>query len=84
MALLDRIEYKLGDAEIDEPSDIGTDGRTIDMGWYIKGLENASEVLTKATEVYSELGIPGRGWLEWGKEGLSKKYTVDGYSFEDL
>lgn len=84
MALLDRIEDKLGDADIDEPSDIGTDGKTIDMGWYIKGLKNASEVLTKATEVYSALGIPGRGWLEWGKEGLSKKYTVDGYSFEDL
>lgn len=84
MALLDRIEDKLDDAEIDEPSDIGTDGKTIDMGWYIKGLKNASEVLTKATEVYSALGIPGRGWLEWGKEGLSKKYTVDGYSFDDL
>jgi len=84
MELLDRIEAKLDDEEIDDPSDIGTDGKTIDMGWYVKGLKNASETLEKATEVYSELGIPGRGWLEWGKEGLSKKYTVDGYSYDDL
>ena len=51
---------------------------------YIKGLENASDTLTQVTEIYSALGIPGRGWLEWGNERLSQKYTVDGYSFEDL
>lgn len=84
LALLDRIEDKVGDAGIDEPSGIGTDGRTIDMSWYIKGLENASDTLTQVTEIYSALGIPGRGWLEWGNERLSQKYTVDGYSYDDL
>lgn len=80
----DRIDESLSEAGIDEPAHIGTNGKTLDMGWYIFGLEEAIELLSDVTEIYSKLGMPGRGWLEWGQEELREKYTVDGYSFDDL
>ena len=80
----DRIDENLSEAGIDGPAQIGTDGKTLDMGWYIFGLEEAIDLLSHVTEIYSKLGIPGRGWLEWGQEELREKYTVDGYSFEDI
>lgn len=80
----DRIDESLSEAGIDEPAHIGTNGKTLDMGWYIFGLEEAIELLSDVTEIYSQLGMPGRGWLEWGQEELREKYTVDGYSFDDI
>lgn len=84
LSRLDKVEDKLLDAGIDEAANIGTDGKMIDMSWYVRGLAAASNLLKDVTEVYSELGIPGRGWLEWGRSDLSRKYTVDGFSFDDL
>jgi hypothetical protein len=81
---LHTIQSSLEDEGIDEPAFIGTNGKTLDLGWYIFGLEGAIEMLSDVTEIYSKLGIAGRGWLEWGQEELRENYTVDGYSFDDL
>ena len=81
---LHSIQSSLEDEGIDEPAFIGTNGKTLDLGWYIFGLEGAIEMLSDVTEIYSKLGIAGRGWLEWGQEELRENYTVDGYSFDDL
>lgn len=82
--LFDRIYEQLDEEEIDEPSHIGTNGKILDIGWYVQGLEKAVEVLADVTEIYSTLGIAGRGWLEWGQEELRENYSVDGYSLDDI
>ena len=54
------------------------------MNWYVFGLDEAIEQLASVTEIYSNLGVAGRGWLEWGQEEMRENYTVDGYSYNDL
>ena len=82
--LFDRIYEGLEEAGIDEPAHIGTNGMTLDIGWYVTGLDGAIDLLAHVTELYSDLGIAGRGWLEWGQEEMRKNYTVDGYSLDDI
>jgi hypothetical protein len=82
--LFDRIYEGLEEAGIDEPAHIGTNGTTLDIGWYVTGLDGAIDLLAHVTELYSDLGIAGRGWLEWGQEEMRKNYTVDGYSLDDI
>lgn len=82
--LFDRINEGLEEAGIDEPAHIGTNGTILDIGWYVSGLDGAIDLLAHVTELYSDLGIAGRGWLEWGQEEMRKNYTVDGYSLDDI
>ena len=82
--LFDRIHEGLDEEGIDEPAHIGTNGKILDLGWYVSGLDEAIDLLAHVTELYSELGIAGRGWLEWGQEEMRNNYTVDGYSFDDI
>jgi len=78
------IEMKLNEEGIDDPANIGTNGKQLDMGWYVRGLDEAIDLLAEVTEIYSSMEIAGRGWLEWGQEDLRQNYTVDGYSYDDI
>jgi hypothetical protein len=82
--VLDSIQNSLNEEGIDDPASIGTNGKTLDMNWYVFGLDEAIEQLASVTEIYSNLGVAGRGWLEWGQEEMRENYTVDGYSYNDL